>query len=49
MQSVVESQRMLAEAMRQMANRDGHHVRQGPKQNQYSTFKDFMDIKPPIF
>jgi hypothetical protein len=49
MQSVVESQRMLAEAMRQMANRDGHHVRQGPKPNQYSTFKDFMDTKPPIF
>ena len=33
MQIVVESQRMLAEAMRQMANRDDRHVRQGPKPN----------------
>jgi len=49
MQMVVESQRMLAEAMRQLANRDERHVRQGPKPNQYCTFKDFMDTKPPIF
>jgi hypothetical protein len=49
MQMVVESQCMLAEAMRQMANHDGHHVRQGPKPNQYSTLKDFMDTKPPTF
>ena len=27
MQTVVESQRMLAEAMRQLANRDDRHVR----------------------
>ena len=27
MQTVVESQRMLAEAMRQMANREDRHVR----------------------
>ena len=39
MQTVVESQRMLAEAMRQMANREDRHVRQGPKPNQYSSFK----------
>ena len=49
MQTVVESQRMLAEAMRQMANREDRHVRQGPEPNQYSSFKDFMDTKPPIF
>jgi hypothetical protein len=49
MQTVVESQRMLAEAMRQMANRDGRHVHQGPEPNEYSTFKDFMDTKPPTF
>jgi len=49
MQTVVESQRMLAEAMRQMANREDRHVRQGPEPNQYSTFKDFMDTKPPVF
>ena len=40
MQTVVESQRMLAEAMRQMANHDDRHVRQGPEPNQYSSFKD---------
>ena len=49
MQTVVESQRMLAEAMRQMANREDRHVHQGPEPNQYSSFKDFMDTKPPIF
>ena len=49
MQTVVESQHMLAEAMRHMANRDDRHVRQGPEPNQYSCFKDFMDTKPPIF
>ena len=49
MQTVVESQRMLAEAMRQMANCDDRHVHQGPEPNQYSSFKDFMDTKPPIF
>ena len=49
MQTVVESQRMLAEAMHQMANREDRHVRQGPEPNQYSSFKDFMDTKPPIF
>ena len=26
----------------------GHH-RQGPEPNWYSTFKDFLDTKPPIF
>jgi hypothetical protein len=40
---------MLAEAMCQLANRDDRHVRQGPKPNQYCTFKDFIDTKPPIF
>ena len=33
MQTVIESQRMLAEAMRQLANRDDRHVRQGPEPN----------------
>ena len=33
MQTVVKSQRMLAEAMRQLANRDDRHVRQGPEPN----------------
>ena len=26
-----------------------HPQQQGPKPNQYSTFKDFLDAKPPIF
>jgi len=25
------------------------HQHQGPEPNQYSTFKDFLDMKPPIF
>jgi hypothetical protein len=33
MQTVVESQGMLAKAMRQMVNRDDHYVRQGPEPN----------------
>ena len=26
-----------------------HQQHQGPKPNQYSSFKDFQDTKPPIF
>ena len=26
-----------------------HHQNQGPEPNQYSTFKDFQETKPPIF
>jgi hypothetical protein len=40
---------MLAKVVRQMANRDGRHAYQSPEPNQYSSFKDFMDTKPPIF
>jgi hypothetical protein len=40
---------MLAEAMRQLANHEDCHVRQGAKLIQYNSFKDFMDTKPPIF
>jgi hypothetical protein len=49
MQTVVESQRMLAEAMHQLVNHDERHVCQGPEPNLYSSFKDFMDTKPPMF
>jgi hypothetical protein len=49
MQMVVERQRLLAEAMRQLVNRDDRHIRQGPEPNQYSSFKDFIDTKLPIF
>jgi hypothetical protein len=34
MQTLVESQCMLAEAMRQLVNRDDRYVRQGPEPNQ---------------
>ena len=27
----------------------GQNQHQGPKPNQYSEFKDFLDTKPPIF
>jgi hypothetical protein len=46
---VVEGQRLLADAMRQLVNRDARHGRQGPEPNQYSDFKDFLDTKPPLF
>jgi hypothetical protein len=49
MQTVVEGQRMLADAMRQLANREAHHGRQGPEPNQYSDFKDFLDTNPLLF
>jgi hypothetical protein len=49
MQTVVEGQRLLADAMRQLVNRDAQHGRPGPDLNQYSDFKDFLDTKPPLF
>jgi hypothetical protein len=49
MQIVVESQRMLAETMRQLVNHDAQHGRLGPKPNQYSDFKDFLDTRPLLF
>jgi hypothetical protein len=49
MQTVVEGQRLLADAMRQLVNRDARHGRQGPEPNQHSDFKDFLDTKPPLF
>jgi hypothetical protein len=49
MQTVVEGQRLLAEAMRQLVNRDAHHGHQGLEPNQHSDFKDFLDTKPPLF
>jgi hypothetical protein len=49
MQTVVESQRLLAEAIHQLVNRDARHGHQGPEPNQYSEFKDFLDTKPPLF
>ena len=46
---LAEGQRTMAEALRMIANCDGCGARQGPKPNQYSNFKDFLDTKPPIF
>jgi hypothetical protein len=49
MQMVVEGQRLLADAIRQLVNWDAQHGRQGSEPNQYSDFKDFLDTKPPLF
>jgi hypothetical protein len=49
MQTVVEGQRLLADAMRQLVNWEARHGRQGPKPNQHSDFKDFLNTKPPLF
>jgi hypothetical protein len=49
MQTVVEGQRLLAEAMCQLVNRDAQRGRQGLEPNQFSDFKDFLDTKPPLF
>jgi hypothetical protein len=46
---VVEGQRLLADAMRQLVNRDARHGRQGPEPNQHSDFKDFLDTKHLLF
>jgi len=49
MQMMVESQRLLTETINQMANQGGRNAQHGPAPNQYSSFKDFMDTKPPSF
>jgi hypothetical protein len=49
MQMVVEGQRLLADAMLQLVNRDARHGYQGLEPNQHSDFKDFLDTKPPLF
>jgi hypothetical protein len=49
MQMVVEGQRLLADARRQLVNRDAQHGRLGPDPNQHSDFKDFLDTKPSLF
>ena len=43
---LVEGQRTMAKALHTIANCDGHGARQGPKPNQYSDFKDFLNTKP---
>ena len=45
------SQRTMEEALHLIAQNmaHAHPQQQGPEPNQYSTFKDFLDTKPPIF
>ena len=43
---LAEGQRTMAEALRMIVNHDGRGPRQGPEPNQYSDFKDFLDMKP---
>ena len=45
------NQRAMEEMMCNIAQNTarGGHQCQGPEPNQYSTFKDFLDMKPPIF
>ena len=46
---LAKGQRTMAEALYTIANRDGRGARQGPKPNQFSDFKDFLNTKPLIF
>ena len=41
----------MEETLRLIAQNMAHarQQQQGPKPNQYSSFKDFLDTKPPIF
>jgi len=49
MQVMVENQRLLTETIRQIANQGGWDIQHGPAHNQYNSFKDFVDTKPPSF
>ena len=45
------TQRTMEETLRLIAQNTAHthQQQQGPEPNQYSSFKDFQDTKPPIF
>jgi len=50
MQTMVENHRLLTETIRQMANQGDRDIQHGPTpNNQYSSFKNFMDTKPSPF
>jgi len=49
MQMMVENQRLLTETINRMANQGGRNAPDGPAPNQYSSFKNFLDTKPPSF
>ena len=45
-----QMQRNMEEALRNIADNTCHGDNQGGHEvNQYSSFKDFMDTKPPVF
>jgi len=40
----------MEETLRLIVQNTAHaHQQQGPEPNQYNSFKDFLDTKPPIF
>jgi hypothetical protein len=49
MQMMVECSGLLNKTIHRMANLGGRNIQHGPAPNQYSSFKDFMDTKPPSF
>ena len=50
---LMETQRSMGEVLRGLAQNASHgrgrDQHQGPKPNHFSTFKDFLDTKPPTF
>ena len=53
MAHLMETQCFMGEVLRGLAQNAGHgrgrDQHQGPEPNQFNTFKDFLDTKPPIF
>ena len=53
MAQLMETRRSMGEVLRGLTQNVGEgHGRdqhQGPEPNQFSTFKDFLDTKPPVF
>ena len=53
MAQLMEIQRSMGEVLRGLAQNVGQGLgrdqHQGPEPNQFSTFNDFLDTKPPIF
>ena len=52
MTQLMETQRSIGEVLRSLAQNASHgggrDQHQGPEPNKFSTFKDFLDTKPPI-
>ena len=53
MAQLMETQRAMGEVLCGLAQNAGQgrgrDQHQGPEPNQFSTFKDFLDTKPPVF